>query len=84
LQDKKVIGAIPICTDMYGLKDNHEITIAEKYSYTTILTKIIISAFHKHNYYFSIVCIQISDIYKYLSEMCMRFSLSLFIYIYES
>jgi cell division protein ZapA (FtsZ GTPase activity inhibitor) len=53
LQDRKVIGAILICMDIYGLKNKHEIAIAEKYSYnikryTTIFTsKIIISACHK-------------------------------------
>jgi hypothetical protein len=45
---------------MYGLKDKHEIAIAEKYSYKRYMTiftgKIIISASHKHNYFFSIVC----------------------------
>jgi len=52
LQDRKVIGAILICTDMYVLKDKYEIAIAKKYNYnahyTIILTgKIIISTFHK-------------------------------------
>jgi len=65
---------------MYGLKDKHE--IAEKYSYnaryTPILTgKIIISVFHKYNFFFSIVCTSKFQIYINIWNVYASFSLSL-------